>query len=312
MAFPAAQGARIPWGSVPESVREAVEDGLGAKVVAAETQPGGMSPGCAARVVLSDGRRAFVKAVGSEPNAESPGLHRAEARVAATLPPETPAPRFLFVHDDGDWVALAFEDVGGHEPELPWRRDELERVLDALADLSAALTPAPLDAPPLAERYGELFRGWRLLAAEPPEGLDPWAAGRLEALAGLEAKWEDASSGGTLLHADVRADNVLLTAERVVFVDWPHVCLGAPWVDLLAFLPSVAMQGGPKPWELFDNHPVARDARPEDVDAMVAALAGFFVQRAVLPAPPGLPTLREFQYAQGIESLSWLRRRLES
>src|SRR4029079_7016735 len=59
-------------------------------------------------------------------------------------------------------------------------------------------------------------------------------------------------------------------------------------------------------------HPVARDARPEDVDAMVAALAGFFVQRASLPAPPGLPTLREFQYAQGIESLSWLRRRLES
>ena len=312
MAFPPAQGARIPWEAVPESVRAAVESGLGSRVSQSVTQPGGFSPGVAARLRLEDGRTAFVKAVGSEPNPESPDFHRSEARVAVALPPETPAPKFLFAHDDGDWVALVFEDVDGHEPELPWRRDELERVLDALTDLSAALTPAPLDAPPLKERYGELFQGWRLLAAEAPEGLDHWATERLDVLAGLEASWEEASAGETLLHADIRADNVLLTEDRVVFVDWPHVCLGAPWVDLLAFLPSVAMQAGPKPWELFNDHPLARRAPPEDVDAVLAALAGFFVQRATLPPPPGLPTLREFQRAQGTESLAWLRRRLES
>ena len=121
-----------------------------------------------------------------------------------------------------------------------------------------------------------------------------------------------ASNGETLLHTDVRADNVLLTPDRVVFVDWPHVCLGAPWVDLLAFLPSVAMQGGPKPWELFDDHPLARDAAGEHVDAVLAALAGFFVHRSTQPPPPGLPTIREFQRAQGAESVAWLRRRLES
>jgi hypothetical protein len=81
-------------------------------------------------------------------------------------------------------------------------------------------------------------------------------------------------------------------------------------VDLLAFLPSVAMQGGPKPWEVFDEHPVARGAARENVDAVVAALAGFFVQRCTLPPPPGLPTLREFQRAQGVEALAWLRLRL--
>jgi hypothetical protein len=312
MAFPPAQGARIPWEAVPESVRAAVEEGLGAKVVDAVTQPGGMSPGCAARVVLGDGRRAFVKAVGSKPNADSPDLHRAEARVAARLPPETPAPRFLFAHDDGDWVALVFEDVDGHEPELPWRRDELDRVLGALTDLSAALTPAPIEAPLLADQYRELFQGWRLLEANAPEGLDHWASGHLGPLAELEARWEEASTGETLLHADIRADNILLTDERVVFVDWPHVCLGARWVELLAFLPSVAMQAGPKPWELFDDHRVVRGAAKENVDAVLAALTGFFVQRSLLPPQPGLPTLREFQRAQGAESLAWLRRRLES
>ena len=312
MAFPPAQGARIPWEAVPGGVRKAVEAGVGSSVVASATQPGGFSPGCASRLGLADGRSVFVKAVGSEPNPDSPGFHRIEAHVTASLPPETPAPKLLFAHDDGDWVALVFEDVDGHEPELPWRRDELGRVLAALTELSRALTPAPIEAPPLTERYGELFRGWRTLAAEEPAGLDSWPAERLDALAELEADWEEASAGETLLHADVRADNVLLTPDRVVFVDWPHVCLGAAWVDLLAFLPSVAMQAGPKPWELFDDHPLARDADPARVDAVLAALAGFFVHRSTLPPPPGLPTLREFQRAQGAESLAWLRRRLES
>jgi aminoglycoside phosphotransferase len=312
MAFPPAQGARIPWEAVPESVREAIEAGVGSRVAEAITQPGGFSPGCAARLRLEDGRSVFVKAVGSEPNADSPGFHRIEAHVAAALPPETPAPRFLFSHDDGDWVALAFEDVDGHEPELPWRGDELQRVLDALADLAAALTPAPIEAPPLTERYSEMFHGWRTLVVEEPEGLDSWTANHLNVLAELEAEWEDAATGDTLLHADIRADNVLLTEDRVVFVDWPHVCLGAPWVDLLAFLPSVAMQAGPKPWELFDDHPLGRTAEPGRVNPVLAALAGFFVQRSTLPPPPGLPTVREFQRAQGAESVAWLRRRLES
>jgi aminoglycoside phosphotransferase (APT) family kinase protein len=293
-------------------VRKAVEAGLGARIVDAVTRPGGFSPGVAARLRLEDGSRAFVKAVGSEPNPDSPGLHRDEARVAAALPPETPAPKILFAHDDGDWIALVFEDVPGEEPSLPWREDELARVLDALNALSAALTPAPLEASTIAERFGEMLRGWRRLAAERTGELDPWAEERLELLAGLEAGWEQASAGGTLLHADVRADNVLLTPKQVVFVDWPHASLGAPWVDLLAFLPSVAMQGGPPPWELFDEHPLAQDAAPEHVDAVLAALAGFFVQRSTLPPPPGLPTLREFQRAQGTEALAWLQRRLES
>ena len=72
------------------------------------------------------------------------------------------------------------------------------------------------------------------------------------------------------------------------------------------------MQGGPRPWEVFDRHAVARDAPAARVDAVLAALAGFFVYAAAQPPPPGLPTLRDFQRAQGVEALAWLRRRLES
>lgn len=310
MAFPPAEGARLPWEGLPASVRSAVERRLGWPVVGALTRPGGFSPGVAARLELENGRCVFVKAIGPEPNPDSPEFHRREARIAAALPPEAAAPRLLFSYDEDGWVALAFEHVEGREPELPWREHELERVLAALTDLAAALTPPPLEAPPVAEALDELFHGWRTLASGEAAGIDPWAAERLDELAALEARWADGAAGSTLLHCDVRADNILLTPDRVVLVDWPHACVGAAWIDLVAFLPSVAMQGGPKPWEVFEAHPLGRDAPAEQVVPVVAALAGFFVERSLQPPPPGLPTLREFQRAQGIEALAWLRRSL--
>jgi hypothetical protein len=42
---------------------------------------------------------------------------------------------------------------------------------------------------------------------------------------------------------------------------------------------------------------------------MVAALAGFFCWHGSQPDPPGLPTLRAFQRAQGAIALDWLRQR---
>ena len=49
----------------------------------------------------------------------------------------------------GRLVTLAFEDVDGVHPTLPWRPGELTRVLAMVADLAAALTPAPPGLPTL-------------------------------------------------------------------------------------------------------------------------------------------------------------------
>lgn len=316
MATPAppAEGTRTPWEALPEAVRTAVADVLGAPVTHAATQPGGFSPGVAARLRTATGGRAFVKAVSARTNPDSPGLHRAEARTAAALPPTVPAPRLLGTYDDGTWVALVFEEVAGRQPHVPWRATELRRVLDAVADLGRALTPSPLPAPPAAESLTASFAGWERLTA-PAAGplrarLDPWTRDRLPALADLAADWPRATAGDTLAHGDLRADNILLTTDdRVVFVDWPHVVRAAPWFDLLVMLPCVAAQGGPDPEELFTAHPCGRDADPDGVTVALAALAGYFVEASLRPSPPGLPTLRAFQRAQGETALTWLRGR---
>ncbi|GAA3128475.1 phosphotransferase [Nonomuraea salmonea] len=299
---PPATGARVPWSDVPAAVRAAIEDFLGDAVAEAVTQPGGFSPAAAVRLRTRCGRRVFVKAVGPEPNADAVRIYRSELVNAAALPASVPAPRLLTGFERDGWVVLVFEDVEGRHPAMPWRRDELDRVLAAVEEMSAALTPSPIDAPPIEEVFGEQFHGWRNLMSEDTTGLDPWAVRHLGALAELESGWAAAAAGDTLAHADLRADNILLTDDRVYFVDWPWAARAASWFDLVGMLPSIGMQGGPAPHELAE-------LPGDDVTRVVAAMTGYFVRSSRQPDPPGLPTLRAFQRAQGLVALEWLKRR---
>src|SRR5579862_9424842 len=85
MSAAPAEGARVAWQDVPDAVRTAIERVCGAAVIEARTQPGGFSPGVAARVRCADGGRWFVKAASAELNPDAPGFHRQEARVLADL-----------------------------------------------------------------------------------------------------------------------------------------------------------------------------------------------------------------------------------
>lgn len=316
-AVPAAAGVRLEWWAVPRGVRALVEARLGAPVASAVTQTGGFSPGVAARVRLADGRRVFVKAVGPQPDPGTADLHRAEARITAALPAAAPVPSLITAVDAGGWVVLVLDDVAGRMPAQPWRHDELARVLTAVEELSAQLTPSPVDAPAVADRFGGKFRGWRRLAAAGPphargggrDRLDPWARRNLDRLARRESGWTAAAAGRALVHGDLRADNILLTGDQVVVVDWPWAAIGAGWFDVLAMGPSVIMQSGPDTIGVLDRHLAARGADPEDVTTVLVAVAGYFLHSAALAPPRGLPTLRAFQRAQGEAALSWVRAR---
>lgn len=289
-------------------MRTSIERLLGAAVTGAMSEPGGFSPGVASRLLLDNGRRVFLKLVSGDGNPDTPEIHRQEARIVAALPRLAFVPSLLDVYDEGGWVGLVFEDIPGRQPLLPWHEAELDRVIDAIGELSAVLTPAPVQVASFAD---DPIGGdsWERLSRSPHvELLDPWISRHLEALADLESGFAEAAGGRTLVHADIRADNVLLTEDRVVFVDWPWACTGAAWLDLLFFCPSVAMQGGPPPWEVFESGSRALRPGPDAVRTMVALLAGFFVSRSLEPDPPGLPTLRAFQAAQGVQAVRWLRR----
>jgi len=315
-AAPQAAGVRVAWETVPARVRLAVEEVCGSPVAKATTQPGGFSPGVAARVVCADGSRYFVKAVSAEVNQRSVKIHRLERDVLTALGPvitaaDLPVARLRGSVDLDSWVALILDDVDGRHPAEPWDADELRRVVAALDRLAAALTPSPIAAPEIGEKYARAFTGWRRLAQSGGhDGLDLWSRARLDDLAALEATWAEQTAGDTLLHTDVRADNILLTGDGVVIVDWPHACRGAAFVDRVFFAPSVAMQGGPDLADLLALSAVGRDADPRQVTAIVCALGGYFTYQSLQPAPPGLPTVRAFQAALGEVTRRWLARLL--
>jgi aminoglycoside phosphotransferase (APT) family kinase protein len=317
MQPPPAEGVRLDWLAVPERVRSAVERWAGSTVVSAISQRSGFSPGVAARLRLGDGRRLFVKAVGPEPNPDSPAFHRREARIVAALPHTVAVPRLQWLLDEGEtgWVVLVFDEVTGHHPAQPWRLDELDRVLDGLVRLVETMTPSPLPVAAVgtaADAVARQLCGWQRLRDEPATDLaqlDLWSRRHLDALANLEALAPAAVAGETLLHFDVRADNVLLAPEKVWFFDWPHARIGPGWLDVIGFAPSVTMQGGPLPEDVLARFPAARIADPDAITAAIATIAGYFTRQALQPPPPGLPTVRAFQAAQGIVAREWVAAR---
>ncbi len=186
-------------------------------------------------------------------------------------------------------------------PARPWGAADLEKVLAALDELAEALTPAPIPGPAIADHFAGDFAGWRYLAQSADQHrLDPWSRAHLDELAALESGWAAHAAGDTLLHTDIRADNLLLTGDgRVTVVDWPHACRGAAFVEPLLFAPSVAMQGGPELGDLLGMSQAGRAAGRPSVVAVLCAVAGYLTRQALQPPPPGLPTLRAFQAAQG-------------
>lgn len=309
---PAAEGLRVGWKQVPEPVQTAIEGVCGARVVQAWTQPGGFSPGLAARVRCENGARFFVKAVSADANPDSPGLHRQESQILAALDPlitgrHLPIPRLYGVVEWPPWIALVLEDVAGRQPTLPWQAGELQQVVAVLDQLADALTPAPLEVPTVGERLGREFTGWQTLATTAGrDRLDPWSRRHLDQLAEVETHWAQHAAGDTLLHADIRADNLLIASQGPVVVDWPWACRGAAFVDLVLFAPSVTMQGGPPPADLIASSRSCRAMGREALTALVCAAAGYVTEHSLQPPPPGLPTVRAFQAAQATIARRWL------
>ncbi|WP_159796434.1 phosphotransferase [Puerhibacterium puerhi] len=319
MPTPQPARRRPVWPQLPAPVRAAVEDRLGARVTGWASRDGGYSPGMASVLETTRGR-VFVKATGPG-NDVARALYREEARRAAVLPPTVPAPRVRWSLEVGTgdggpgWVVVAADAVAGRPPRTPWHPDELDAVVDLARRVAAHEVPAGV----LPEAADELPSGrWAVLADDRPQGLDtydPWVAKNLDRLAALAAPVREAVTGPHLAHGDLRGDNALVVprapdAPGAVAVDWPYAVRAAPFLDLVAMLPSVRLEGGPEPEEVLRRHPLPTGVEDDAVTCYLADLVGYFVHGSLQPPPPGIPHVRAFQRAQAEVGVAWLRRRL--
>ncbi|MGU3411700.1 hypothetical protein ACLBWP_16490 [Microbacterium sp. M1A1_1b] len=306
---------RTTWAEVPEQLRAQVEGVLGGRVVTADSQAGGYSPGGADRVVTDTGTRAFVKTLSRSRNADGFALHGQEARVMSALPSGVQAPRLraALTADVGAdrWIAVVLDDVEGRHPGRALDGAEATAVLDALHTLPLA-TGALAELPRAACDLASDFASWdRMLAEGLPDVVPAEVAAHAPRMAVAARAGAAAVDGEHLVHLDCRADNLIIDRDGVVWiVDWPWAGIGAHWLDPLTYLLDALVRGEDVDVEHhLASHPVFAGVSPVSVDAVLAGLAGTFFEKASRPAPPNMPTLRAFQHSEALAAAAWLLRR---
>jgi len=301
--------SRARWDDLPVELREAVAGVLGSPVVTAVSQVAGFSPGSADRVVAADGRRAFVKTADRRRSPDTADLHRRELAVAEALPASVRAPALLGSWVTDDWVALVLDDVEGRHPGEARDGSDVEAVLDAFATLPVARGSISVEGlPEAADELGGEAAGWDRLEADGALDALPDEVRRdLPELRAAAARAAEAAAGDHLLHLDGRADNVLVDAGGAAWlVDWPWAAVGARWIDGALYLLDVLVRGERVDVEaVLRSHPLLADVPADDVDAVLAAVAGSFFDKARRPAPEGMPTLRAFQHHEGVAAAGW-------
>jgi thiamine kinase-like enzyme len=205
------------------------------------------------------------------------------------------------------WIFIGFEYVDATPPRRPWRREQLEPVLDKLAEIAEALTVAPpeLGLEPVSV---ELVAGYRdrLAAVRTRDGDSEW----LRIVSELCADAAELTAGGSVVHLDLRDDNLLIGRDgQVWIVDWNWPAVGAPWIDLVCVLLS-ARGDGIDVEALLAQHPLARNVPARAIDALLAVLWSFWAATVDKPAPEHSPFLRHHQRWYLDVTEEWLRERL--
>ena len=239
--------------------------------------------------------RVFVKQATTEITAEM--LHRELASYRALDLPMMPA--FIAGSDDPKAPYLVIEDLSDATWPPPWTPARVEKVLQSIQDMHQTKPPNGFakyrDIQNLAKNF------WETVAADPKPflGLGLMSGQALtEVLPDLIAASDDCEfDGQSVCHWDLRSDNMCISDQGVVLIDWAEACASCPVTDLAAWLPSLAYEGGPLPDEILPDAPEA-----------AAWVAGYFAARAGLPTIPDAPRVRQVQKAQLSTALPWALR----
>jgi hypothetical protein len=206
-------------------------------------------------------------------------------------------PAVLGFDDDGERPVLALEDLSDAYWPPPWSHAQITAVLETLHAIRG--TPPPGH---LTRRQRDQHSDWQVIAKEPRPFLElglcsaSWLGDALPSLIAAAATAH--LDGESLIHLDIRSDNVCIRDGAAMVIDWNHAAIGNGDLDIAFWLPSLQAEGGPRPEKLL-------------VDPELAAwVAGFFCAHAGGPPLPEAPHVRPLQLKQARTALPWAARAL--
>lgn len=257
----------------------------------------GFTRAYAGRVLLQDGRQAFLKASGPELPIPVKALRR-EAQMLTALGDRIPAVPLIGAaqSQDGGQV-LALEWIDGHLPGFPWTHDEVDMVRTA-CERVATVPSSALDGLAPGRLANDLLEDEKLQAALDGEltlptslhHLPDWLPSRVEEVLELARETTTLLVGDHLNHFDLRPDNLLIgglpseASDRAYVLDWNWVTLGPAWCDWVGIIPTMHDQGYGL-GDLISSSPLSRDADPGAMDSFFAVIAVYML-RSLDDFPP--------------------------
>lgn len=277
---------------------EIVSAMLGSPVVSHLEVSGGYTHAFRGVAQTSNGASAFVKAATDEATARWLRLERDRYVELSGL---SFMPRCLG-WQDGERPILVLEDHSADYWPPPWRPGDVEAVITSLQKLREVEPSVSL---PRLDEFPGMFESWEVVAHDPEPFLSlglvtpDWLRNNLPIL--IECASKVPLEGDSIVHLDVRSDNLVLIEDRALLIDWNWARKGNPEIDLAFWLPSLSFEGGPNPDQIMPDAP-----------NLAALVSGFFAAKAGVPlVSPRTQAIKTLQIKQLRTSLPWACRALQ-
>ena len=209
-------------------------------------------------------------------------------------------PAFIVASDHEVEPLLILEDLSKWHWPPPWTAKQVDMTLAEIEQIHASSAQLPH----YEQIHGQPQLGWHIVAKDKEPFLnlklvtDAWLEHALPDLLSCESQC--VTSGDAVTHFDIRSDNICIGSDGAKLIDWNYACLSNAKLDLGAWLPSLAAEGGPEPESILGDEP-----------KIAAFISGFFAARAGLPDLSEAPQARLVQRQQLVPALKWVVRALD-
>lgn len=238
----------------PGYLHDLVSTTMGKNATAWQVPDCGLSAALRYSVVLDDNSRIFVKASTDEETAQwLRNEHLLLSSINAKFAPaviawiDTPDMHPVLITEDLSHAYWPASHAG-----VNWRDGDFDLLFEALRNMGSVTPPRSLTA-----MQNNKHSLWTKVANDPKPFLnlklcsEKWFADSIDVLTHAESTRD--ITGTSLVHNDVRSDNICILNNRVKFVDWSHAAIGSASHDLCTLLPTLHLEGGPSPYSVMPN-----------------------------------------------------------